>query len=137
MAKKYLPIVILLLLMIPSIWFLLLPGFFESDDGEWMIIRFSAFYQALADGQFPVRFLGRLNNGYGYPVADFLYPGFMYLGIRGKENQQQDNHNRCLIFLKISPEIAHRLTLDKKLRIELSSTPHRQIQKIQAKAETK
>src|SRR3989344_4063575 len=81
MAKKYLPIVILLLLMIPSIWFLLLPGFFESDDGEWMVIRFSAFYQALADGQFPVRFLGRLNNGYGYPVADFLYPGFMYLGI--------------------------------------------------------
>src|SRR3989338_54000 len=81
MAKKYLPIVIMLLLMIPSIWFLLLPGFFESDDGEWMIIRFSAFYQALADGQFPVRFLGRLNNGYGYPVADFLYPGFMYLGI--------------------------------------------------------
>src|SRR3990167_5974302 len=80
-TKKYLPIVILLLLMIPSIWFLLLPGFFESDDGEWMIIRFSAFYQALADGQFPVRFLGRLNNGYGYPVADFLYPGFMYLGI--------------------------------------------------------
>lgn len=44
-----------------------------------MVIRFSAFYQALADGQFPVRFLGRLNYGYGYPVANFLYPGFMYL----------------------------------------------------------
>mgnify|MGYP001620119732 CR=1 FL=1 len=46
-----------------------------------MIIRFSAFYQSLADGQFPVRFLGRLNHEYGYPVANFLYPGFMYLGI--------------------------------------------------------
>src|SRR3990172_11337145 len=80
MVKKYLPIVILLLLIIPSIWFLLLPGFFESDDGEWMVIRLSAFYQSLADGQFPVRFLGRLNNSYGYPVANFLYPGFLYIG---------------------------------------------------------
>src|SRR3989344_3770988 len=80
MVKKYLPIVILLLLIIPSIWFLLLPGFFESDDGEWMVIRFSAFYQSLSDGQFPVRFLGRLNHGFGYPVANFLYPGFLYIG---------------------------------------------------------
>ncbi|MBI2621372.1 MAG: hypothetical protein HYW63_01845 [Candidatus Levybacteria bacterium] len=70
---------ILVLAMIPSIYSLFPPGFFESDDGEWMVIRFSAFYQALLDGQFPVRFLGRLNYGYGYPVANFLYPGFMYL----------------------------------------------------------
>lgn len=81
MVRKYWPILILLLLLIPSVWYLLLPGFFESDDGEWMIIRFSAFYQALADGQFPVRFLGRLNHGFGYPVANFLYPGFMYFAV--------------------------------------------------------
>ncbi len=54
-------------------------GFFQSDDGEWMIIRFSAFHEAFRDGQIPVRFLSRLNHGYGYPVANFLYPGFMYL----------------------------------------------------------
>lgn len=59
---------------------LLRPGFFVTDDGEWMIIRLSAFYQSLADGQFPVRFLGRLNNSYGYPVSNFLYPGFLYIG---------------------------------------------------------
>jgi len=59
---------------------LLRPGFFVSDDGAWMIIRLSAFYQSLREGQFPVRFLGRLNFGYGYPVANFLYPGFMYIG---------------------------------------------------------
>ena len=51
-----------------------------SDDGGWMIIRLSAFFQSLREGQFPVRFLGRLNYGYGYPVANFLYPGFLYLG---------------------------------------------------------
>jgi len=77
--KKILLILFLLLLFIPAVYALFQPGFFQSDDGEWMVIRFSAFYQALADGQFPVRFLGRLNHEYGYPVANFLYPGFMYL----------------------------------------------------------
>jgi hypothetical protein len=62
------------------LWPLTRPGFFVSDDGEWMIIRLSAFYQSLAEGQFPVRFLGRLNHSYGYPVANFLYPGFLYIG---------------------------------------------------------
>src|SRR5947207_9662379 len=59
---------------------LLHKGFFVTDDGDWMIIRLSAFFQSFREGQFPVRFLGRLNNGYGYPVANFLYPGFMYAG---------------------------------------------------------
>ncbi|MBI4062464.1 hypothetical protein HY410_00925 [Candidatus Gottesmanbacteria bacterium] len=62
------------------LWPLLRSGFYVSDDGEWMVIRLSAFYQSLAEGQFPVRFLGRLNNSYGYPVANFLYPGFLYIG---------------------------------------------------------
>lgn len=66
---------------IPVLLPLFKPGFFLSDDGEWMIIRFSAFFQSFRDGQFPVRFLERLNYGYGYPVANFLYPGFMYLGV--------------------------------------------------------
>lgn len=59
---------------------LLRPGFITTDDGSWMVIRLSAFYQSLREGQFPVRFLGRLNNSYGYPVANFLYPGFLYIG---------------------------------------------------------
>ena len=56
-------------------------GMFVADDGNWMIIRFAAFYHALRAGQFPVRFLPQLNFGYGYPVPTFLYPGFMYLGV--------------------------------------------------------
>lgn len=81
MVKKCWPILLLLVLIIPSVWALFAPGFFTTDDGEWMVIRFSAFYQSLADGQFPVRFLSRLNFGYGYPVANFLYPGFMYFAV--------------------------------------------------------
>lgn len=77
--KKSLIVFFLLVLSLLAIFPLFHPGFFQSDDGEWMIIRFSAFHQTLVDGQFPVRFLGRLNHGYGYPVANFLYPGFMYL----------------------------------------------------------
>ncbi|MBI5123505.1 hypothetical protein HZA75_06630 [Candidatus Roizmanbacteria bacterium] len=76
-------LLIILLLLIISI-FSILPlfqhGFFVTDDGEWMIIRFSAFFQAVKDGQLPVRFLQQLNFGYGYPVPTFLYPGFMYFG---------------------------------------------------------
>lgn len=79
--KTILLICLIVAASVPAIWNVAQPGFFETDDGNWMIIRFSAFYQALRDGQFPVRYLLRLNNGYGYPVATFLYPGFMYVGI--------------------------------------------------------
>lgn len=72
------------LALIGIIYFLLRPlfrpGFFLTDDAEWMVIRLTAFYQSFREGQFPVRYLGRLNYQYGYPVANFLYPGFMYLG---------------------------------------------------------
>lgn len=83
MKKKYKFLLFLLLgfiLISPSLLGLIKEGFPFTDDGSWMVIRFSAFYEALRDGQFPVRFLPRLNNGFGYPVADFLYPLFMYLG---------------------------------------------------------
>lgn len=56
------------------------PGLLVTDDGDWMVIRLSSFYQSFRDGQFPVRFLTRLNYSYGYPVANFLYPGFLYAG---------------------------------------------------------
>jgi hypothetical protein len=72
------------LAIVTALGFLLAPlvgeGFFVSDDGEWMIIRLTAFFQSLREGQFPVRFLGRLNDSYGYPVANFLYPGYLYIG---------------------------------------------------------
>jgi hypothetical protein len=62
------------------VWPLLKPGFIVTDDGNWMIIRLSAFAQSFRDGQIPTRFLGRLNYNYGYPVANFLYPGYLYIG---------------------------------------------------------
>src|SRR3989338_10345632 len=62
-----------------ALWPFFKKGYFVSHDGEWMVIRFSAFHQALASGQIPVRFVDRLNNNYGYPVLNFLYPLPFYL----------------------------------------------------------
>jgi len=75
--KKYL--LILVIISSVSVWPFFQKGFFESHDGEWMIIRFTAFHQTLSAGNFPVRFVDRLNNGYGYPVINFLYPLPFYL----------------------------------------------------------
>jgi hypothetical protein len=58
---------------------LLIDGFPVTDDGTWLIIRFTAFFETLRTGQFPVRFIYRLNNGMGYPVSNFLYPLYLYL----------------------------------------------------------
>lgn len=74
-------IALLILLILPTLYGVWHSGFFVSDDGNWMVIRFSAFYQAFREGQFPVRFLDRLYFSYGYPVSNFLYPGFLYLGV--------------------------------------------------------
>lgn len=78
--QSFFPFFLLTVALLFVLWPLFGRGFYISDDGEWMVIRLSAFYQSLADRQFPVRFLGRLNNSYGYPVANFLYPGFLYIG---------------------------------------------------------
>jgi hypothetical protein len=78
--RKVRATVMIVVALIFLLWPLFQKGFFETDDGNWMIIRLSAFYQSLREGQFPVRFLGRLNMSFGYPVANFLYPGFLYIG---------------------------------------------------------
>lgn len=73
-------IVLLLILAFPLILPLLKSGMFISDDGNWMVVRLSDFHKSLRDGQFPVRWAGRLNHEFGYPVFNFLYPGVLYLG---------------------------------------------------------
>src|SRR3989344_4153706 len=73
-------LLLLIILTLPATLSLFRPGFFSSHDGGWMVVRLSAFHQALSDGQFPVRWSARLNHGYGYPVLNFLYPLPFYLG---------------------------------------------------------
>lgn len=72
-------LILIAVISLISIWPFFKKGYFESHDGEWMVIRFTAFHQTLVSGQFPVRFVDRLNNNYGYPVMNFLYPLPFYL----------------------------------------------------------
>jgi hypothetical protein len=80
MIKKYvIPFVLTILCVV-----ILLPffdkGFFETDDGTWAVIRQASMHSELRQGQFPVRWSGSLNFGYGYPLFNFSYPGPYYLG---------------------------------------------------------
>ena len=59
-----------LLFLIP----ILHPGFYISQDGEAHVARFAAYFKAFSDGQFPARWAGNLNYGYGSPLFIFFYP---------------------------------------------------------------
>ncbi|MDQ3098859.1 MAG: hypothetical protein M3Q44_03875 [bacterium] len=75
--------VILLFLVLVSLPFLnpfFKTGFFETDDGIWAVVRQASMHNELRQQQFPVRWSGSLNFGYGYPLFQFSYPGPYYLG---------------------------------------------------------
>jgi len=78
--KNILPLILLLIITLPAIFSLFHPGFFPSDDGEWMVIRLTDFHRSFVSGQIPVRWAARLNYSYGYPVFNFLYPLSLYIG---------------------------------------------------------
>lgn len=48
--------------------------FYISHDGEAHVARFAAYYKAYSDGQYPSRWAGDLNLGFGSPVFIFYYP---------------------------------------------------------------
>ena len=53
---------------------LIRPDFYQSHDGEAHVARFAAYHEAYSDGQFPARWAGNLNQGFGSPVFIFYYP---------------------------------------------------------------
>ncbi|MBI5356979.1 hypothetical protein HZB78_05240 [Candidatus Collierbacteria bacterium] len=70
---------LLIIFSFPLLFNLFRPGFYSSDDGQWMAIRLTAFHESFRSGQIPVRWMSRLNHEYGYPVTNFLYPLPFYL----------------------------------------------------------
>lgn len=85
MKKDYQQTVIWILLLIVLTFPLIIPylkdGFFPTHDGEWAVVRLADMYREIKDGQFPPRFSGNLNFGYGYPLFNFAYPMPYYLGL--------------------------------------------------------
>src|SRR3989338_1991639 len=53
---------------------LLHPGLPPTHDGEYHVIRFFLFDEALRDGNFYPRWAAHLNNGFGVPLFNFVYP---------------------------------------------------------------
>lgn len=73
-------IAFLLLISFPIIIPYFHKGFFPTHDGEWAVVRLGDMFRTLRDGQFPPRYSGALNFGYGYPLFNFAYPFPYYLG---------------------------------------------------------
>lgn len=57
------------------------PGFFETDDGQWAVIRLAEMQREIKDGQIPPRWSDFLNHGFGYPLFSFTYPFPFYVGL--------------------------------------------------------
>lgn len=76
--NQYLPLIILFLLVLPTVFPLFHSGFFTMHDDQ-QIIRLAELDQALTAGQFPVRWVSRLGFGYGYPLFIFYPPLIYYL----------------------------------------------------------
>lgn len=69
------------LISIPLLIPYLHSGYFPTHDGEWAVVRLADMFREIKDLQFPPRFSGNLNFGYGYPLFNFAYPFPYYLGL--------------------------------------------------------
>ena len=74
MKKDFLIICLLLVLTIPAVKSLFIPGGFTSHDMTHHVVRQISMDKLLSEGQFPPRWSGDLAYGYGYPVFLFNYP---------------------------------------------------------------
>ncbi|OGG08398.1 hypothetical protein A2154_02755 [Candidatus Gottesmanbacteria bacterium RBG_16_43_7] len=66
--------IILLASLVPFIHILLSADLPHTSDGEVQLPRMAAYYKALSDGHFPVRWAGDINFGFGLPLFNFIYP---------------------------------------------------------------
>lgn len=72
---------LIIFLCLPAILPYFHSGYFPTHDGEWAVVRLGDMYRSISDLQFPVRYSGYLNFGYGYPLFNFAYPFPYYLGL--------------------------------------------------------
>ncbi len=75
---KY-PFIIILILSIPAIMALLVPGFYGASD-DLHIAWLQQLHTTLSIGQFPPRFVPDLSFGFGYPLFNFVFPLPFYIG---------------------------------------------------------
>lgn len=78
MSKKKI-ILILLILCIPAVWAIFVPGFWGASD-EMHIAWLGEMNRVIQIFQFPVRLVPDLSYGFGYPLFNFIFPLPYYLG---------------------------------------------------------
>lgn len=78
---------VILISLLPLVSIFSTDKLFHTHDGYAHLPRIAAYVKALRDGEFPVRWAGDLNYGYGMPIFNFIYPlpyliasGFVFLG---------------------------------------------------------
>lgn len=65
-------------------------GMMQTHDGLWHVQRAAEMFAMLRAGEFPVRWAASLDNGFGIPLFNFVYPLPYYLAAG-------------LMFLRVSP----------------------------------
>ncbi|MFH2019539.1 MAG: 6-pyruvoyl-tetrahydropterin synthase-related protein [bacterium] len=56
-------------------------SFGDTHDGIFHVVRMTELWDMLRNGQFPVRWAGNLDHGYGLPLFNYVYPLPYYLGL--------------------------------------------------------
>jgi hypothetical protein len=77
LIKKY-PLLIIILLSIPSFAALFHKGFYGASD-DLHIAWLHEMHEAIKTGQFPPRFVPDLSFGFGYPLFNFVFPLPFYI----------------------------------------------------------
>lgn len=67
-------LLVLLLSLLPVIHMFVTQQIPHTSDGEAHLGRMASYYKEITAGQFPVRWSGSLNYGYGVPVFNYYYP---------------------------------------------------------------
>ena len=74
MGKNFFSIIIVILFTVIAGLPLLHKGLPPTHDGEYHVIRFYLFDESLRDGNLYPRWAAHLNNGFGVPLFNFVYP---------------------------------------------------------------
>ena len=74
MGKSFFSLILVVILALIAGLALLHPGLPPTHDGEYHVVRFYLFNEAIHDGNLYPRWAGHLNNNFGVPLFNFVYP---------------------------------------------------------------
>ncbi len=78
--KKHRWLIFSLLITLPTVFYLLKPGYFNMHD-DLQMMRLLQMEKCIKDAQIPCRWVPDMGYGYGYPLFNFYPPLPFYLGL--------------------------------------------------------